>query len=172
MLFEEARVGMKVYFGRGRGEQTLGIIRKKNPTKANIETLEDRGQNGRSPVGTVWHVPYSMIRPADQNAAPGSVPPPPQREKLKYNVFQPPVEKHILLAIADCYSGLSPENLTADGELPRTEVNRRAAVLNRQLRGLFAAFGRDVDEMEVYEWVREYEADQRQREQRRVANSR
>lgn len=62
------------------------------------------------------------------------------------------VDNLILEALLAVYSGLSPENLTADGELPRSQVNRRYNELQRQLRGLQTAFGREVDESEVYGW--------------------
>lgn len=141
----------KVYFGRGRGEQTLGKILKLNPTKAKVETLESRGNGRGSHVGSVWTVPYSLMRPADTDAKPGAVPPPVKREPLVFNPFAH-LENLILEALLTVYSGLSPENLTADGELSRTQVQRRYSELQRQLKGLTLALGREVDEAEVYGW--------------------
>lgn len=58
------------------------------------------------------------------------------------------------------YGELSPENLTADGELPFHVVQQKSRRYNAMLRHLFAALGREVTEMEVYEWTKsrkEYE---------------
>lgn len=144
--------GQKVYFGRGRGEQTLGVIEKLNPTKAKVKTLEARGVSRERGPGVVWTVPYSLMRPADSDAKPGSPPPPVKREPLTYNPFDH-LNNLILEAILTVYSHLSPENLTADGELPRSQVQRRYSELQRQLRGLTAAYGREVDEAEIYGWL-------------------
>jgi len=65
MLREQARVGMKVIFGRNNGEKTLGEIIKINPTKAKVKALEERGNGRGSAVGTTWVVPYSLLTPAD-----------------------------------------------------------------------------------------------------------
>lgn len=152
-------VGQKVYFGRAKGQQTLGIIAKLNPAKAKVRTLETRGH--RSTSGEEWGVPYSLMRPADTDAKPGTPAPPVPKQKLTYNPFGG-IENLILEALLSVYSGLSPENLTADGELPFTAVRQRKAELDRQLRGLTLALGREVDELEVYDWYeskRTYERD-------------
>jgi len=62
MKREDCRLQMFVVFGRRNGEQTTGKITKLNPKKACVETVEDRGS--KSKAGEIWHVPYSMIRPA------------------------------------------------------------------------------------------------------------
>jgi hypothetical protein len=54
--------------------------------------------------------------------------------------------------ILNCYMHLSPENLTGDGELPRSHVNRRRTELNRKLRGLFMAVGREISEDQAIQW--------------------
>lgn len=66
MLKADAKKGMRVVFGKAKGEKTLGIIRKLNPTKAKVEILEDRGT--KSEVGQEWGVPYAMMEP-EANAA-------------------------------------------------------------------------------------------------------
>lgn len=53
-------------------------------------------------------------------------------------------------AIQSVYAGLSPENLTCDGELPRAQVQRRSAELHRALKALFIEAGREVLESEAY----------------------
>jgi len=65
MLREQARVGMKVMFGRDNGEKTLGEIIKTNPAKAKVKALEERGNGRGSAVGTTWVVPYSLLTPVD-----------------------------------------------------------------------------------------------------------
>lgn len=52
--------------------------------------------------------------------------------------------------IQGVYAGLSPENLTCDGELPRAQVQRRSAELRRALKALFIEAGREVLESEAY----------------------
>lgn len=165
MLVHECKRGMRVYFGRPNGEQTLGEVVKVNPSKAKVKILENRGQVRNSPIGTIWTVPYSMMRPADgvapnltkgplfanvpvQPAPP--IPPLVQRE-LPFNPFAR--EDNLLYeALLCCYAGLSPENLTADGEASRTQVQRRSAELNRKIRGICQALGRNVTEDEIYAW--------------------
>lgn len=51
------------------------------------------------------------------------------------------------------YGSLSPENLTCDGELSRTQVRRKAEQLNRALRALFTEAGREIRESECYAQV-------------------
>jgi len=148
---QDFKLGQKVYFGREHGEQTLGKIIKLNPTRAKIEILERRGNGRGSAPGSKWVVHYEALRPADTDAKPGAVPPPVKREPLVYNPFAH-LENLILEALLTVYSGLSPENLTADGELSRAQVARRYAELQRQLKGLTLALGREVDEAEVYGW--------------------
>jgi hypothetical protein len=149
MLKEACRKGMKVYFGRTNGERTLGEVVKLNPTKAKVRTLEQRGNGRGSAVGTEWGVPYSMMTPAEGETV--GIVVPIQREHLTYNPFTY-IENLILEAILSCYSGLSPENLSADGEASITHIRTTRARLERQLRGLQAAYGRQVDEAEVYGW--------------------
>lgn len=155
MLKEACRKGMKVYFGRSQGEKTLGEVVKLNPTKAKVRTLESRGNGRGSVVGTEWGVPYSMMTPAEGEV--GIVVPglakviASQREHLTYNPFTY-IENLILEAILSCYSGLSPENLSADGEASMTHIRTTRARLERQLRGLQSAYGRHVDEAEAYGW--------------------
>jgi hypothetical protein len=74
-------VGQKVYFGRRQGERTLGRIVKRNPNRAKVEQLEERGKVKSHAVGTVWTVPYGLLSPvaADTPATPsggGYTPPP------------------------------------------------------------------------------------------------
>jgi hypothetical protein len=51
---------------------------------------------------------------------------------------------------------LSPENLCCDGEISRTEVNRRRAQINREWRALERRIGRRVEQEsgEVLAWDR------------------
>lgn len=52
--------------------------------------------------------------------------------------------------ITGCYDSLSPENLTCDGERPRSQVQIIQAQLNRALKALFIEAGRKLDEGECY----------------------
>ena len=158
MLQEQCRIGMQVYFGRSNGVKTLGQVVKLNPTKAKVQTLEARGTGRGSRVGEEWGVPYSMLTQAAGTATTAEAPAP-QVEKLEYNPFAGE-DNPILAAIVILHSNLSPENLTCDGELSRTEVSRRRAMYTRKLRCLQSALGREVDETEAYHWLeskRKYE---------------
>ena len=63
MRKEDCRVGMKVIFGRGKGQKTLGEVTKCNLKKAKVKTLENRGS--KSEAGSEWGVPYSLMEPAE-----------------------------------------------------------------------------------------------------------
>jgi len=162
MLREECHIGMKVYFGRTHGQKTLGEIVKLNPTKAKVKTLEQRGHGRASKPGVQWGVPYSMLTPASaaSKVAGKVVIPvvPVGLTRLKYSQFQPQEDIHILQAMSVIYANLSPENLTCDGELSGTALVTKRAGLMRKLNGLFAAFGREVDEVEIYEWEKQRRA--------------
>ncbi len=141
------KVGMQVYFGRPNGQKTLAEITKLNPLRAKVKTLEVRGSQAEA--GKPWSVPYSLLTPADSNAKP--IPQEPkQKEPLKYSPFSQ--DNLILESILNCYSGLSPECLSCDGEASMTYIRQRQSELTRKLKGLFIALGRNVDEGEIYEW--------------------
>ena len=164
MLVHEARIGMKVFFGRGNGEKTLGEIVKINPTKAKVKTLQNRGNGRGSYVGSVWTVPYSLMHPADGvlmldelNQKP--IDPAIVQEinkglerDLPLPVYMPYGDSFIMEAIVDCYTRLSPEYLTADGERPMNEVVRLRNSLNARLDHLQKALGRRVSESVAYDW--------------------
>jgi hypothetical protein len=52
------------------------------------------------------------------------------------------------------YSRLSPENLSCDGELPRSAIKGKLSRLKKDLKRLFVEFGREVDEIEAYELLK------------------
>jgi hypothetical protein len=160
MKREDCRVGMKIYFGRLNGEQTLGRITKINITKANVETLETRGVQRTHAVGQIWRVPFSMMQPASGDAVAGEPAPPVKPTPLTYNPFGD-IDNLIMEAIVACYSNLSPENLSCDGEASRAHMQRTYNDLTQKLRNLQAALGRQVSEDEAIEWDqsrREFEA--------------
>ncbi len=164
----QCRKGMKVYFGQGRGMRTLGEVVKLNPTRAKVKLLEERGFGRGSSPGSPWNVPYEMMEPADPKEAVAiagiqQAKAVVAKEQMKYSPFQDYVEQQILLAISGVYSGLSPENLSCDGEIPRYHVRQRRAELESKLRYLFRALGREVDELEVIEWVQAKEKYERER---------
>lgn len=69
------KVGDRVYFGRGRGEKTLGEITKTHsgsrPLKnLKVKQLESRGTKRSYPVGSVWGVPPSLITRANGSGKP------------------------------------------------------------------------------------------------------
>lgn len=157
MLIQHAQVGMKVMFGNANGQQTLGEIIKINPSKAKVKTLENRGNGRGSAPGTVWSVPYSLMTPAgvafidEMNAMPPvhSIPDQPLPVYMAYG------DARIMEAILDCYTRLSPEYLTADGERPMNQVRQLKNSLETRLSHLFKALGRPVSETAAYKWEEE-----------------
>jgi hypothetical protein len=161
MLVHEAKVGMQVMFGRENGEKTLGEIVKINPTKAKVKILQNRGSS--SAAGAIWSVPYSMMTHAGVAMLDEFLAMPPRdmgvHNALMHAIVDPPVPYNefaetnlIMEAIVDTYNRLSPEWLTCDGELPQYKVVARKRELERRLKGLFMAMGRDVSETAAYQW--------------------
>jgi hypothetical protein len=70
MKHNEGTIGMRVYFGRGKGQKTLGEIVKINPKKFKVKTLEHRGRSNRNKVGDVWNVPASLCTIVSGDAVP------------------------------------------------------------------------------------------------------
>jgi len=73
--------------------------------------------------------------------------------ELKYNPSGQ-VDNLLLEAILCVYSSLSPENLSGDGELPRSQVIARKVQLERKLNHLQQALGYNVSETQAYQWSR------------------
>ena len=132
--------GQKVYFGRPNGEKTLGEVVKVNRKSAVVAQLEARGQGRIRQAGTKWCVHLSLLTPAE-----GSSAAPPRSARS---------EREIMRDILGCYGSLSPENLTCDGELSRTQVRRRAASIRRHLKACFVELGRTVSEDEAWKYPR------------------
>jgi len=137
------KVGDKVIFGRTHGEQTRGTVVKVNRTTVLVAQDEDRGVYRTREVGTKWKVPFSLCRlaGAESVSTPAVVAPKAKRS-----------EAAIMADIRGCYSGLSPENLTCDGELHGAAVARRAAALRSRLASLQAELGRKVSEDDCWKW--------------------
>jgi len=160
MLIHEARIGMKVVFGRQNGDQTLGEIIKINPTKAKVRTLETRGNGRGSMVGSVWTVPYSMMKIASSEGGVATVVKDPSDDPVVYSRFNHG-DNLIMEAILDTYSRLEPEFLTADGERPMSQVKALRNSLNNRLRHLFGALGRPVSESAAYKWSEDKRASEK-----------
>jgi hypothetical protein len=150
-------VGQEVMFGRNRGQQTRGKIVKLNPKKAKVQNLELRGYRQAATVGETWIVPYSLIS-AVNGEAQTETQVEASEEPLTYSPFEE--DNLILEAIAGIYCNLSPENLTCDGELSRSQVTRKYNALHRKLGHLQKAVGRQVSECDSFGWLQaktEYE---------------
>jgi len=65
MLRENCKEQMRVVFGTGRGQKTLGVVEKMNAKKAKVRTLEVRGMAHQRGPGQIWNVPYSLMEPAN-----------------------------------------------------------------------------------------------------------
>jgi hypothetical protein len=112
------------YFGRAHGEKTLGRVLHVNAKSVKVEQLEQRGALRDHRIGTKWRVAHSLVGPA------GSVPPPAHQP-----VARRP-EADILRDIEGIQAGLSPENLSCDGELSLAQTRSRAVALHRKLAAL------------------------------------
>lgn len=124
------KVGDRVVFGRGNGEQTLGTVVKVNAKSVQIRQDEARGGY---PVGTPWRVHPSLVRLV---GAPVAVPAlAPKR-----------TESEILRDAERVLWGLEPEVLYCDGERSRSEAARVASRLRAQFRGLERELGRKITE--------------------------
>lgn len=141
---DELRIGDEVLFGRPNGEKSLGKVIKLNPKAAVIATLNERG-NGRSEVGAKWRVAYSLIYPK------GGKTPKSNEEEIAYNPFST-IENHLMGALVEIYSGLSPENLHCDGEASLSQVVARKEELTQQLKYTCLALRRMVTEEQAYKW--------------------
>ena len=140
----DLKVGDKVVFGRSHGEQTMGTVLKVNAKSIQVRQDESRGTMRSYPIGSTWKVPPSLCRKVEGGSVAAPVEAPKPRRP----------EAEILREILGCYAGLSPENLTCDGELRGPAVARRAAALRSRLRALFVELGRKVSESEAYGFVR------------------
>jgi hypothetical protein len=158
--YDDFLEGDKVYFGRENGQRTLGVIDKKNPQKAKVKILERRGRGRGSEIGSIWTVPYGLLEHADASKNQKVV----EIQPLKYNLFDP--DNGILMEILNCYNGLSPENISCDGEASASHIRHQSAVLNRKLKYLQLAIDKQVSEDQIYQWIRskdEYETGRKPR---------
>lgn len=128
---------MKVSFGRPNGEKTIGIVKKVNAKSVKIEQTEIRGRQKTHAIGTVWTVgksaklitiiPDGAVFPATRRFAMPS-----KRS-----------DAQIINELQRVECRLSPENLSCDGELSRTEVRRRYNRLMSEKKALIAELGRE-----------------------------
>ena len=65
----DIKKGMRVMFGRGHGEQTIGEVMKVNPVKVMVVQVESRGVFRKYPIGTVWAIPTRMVHPCEKASA-------------------------------------------------------------------------------------------------------
>jgi len=74
------KVGDRVYFGRTRGEKTLGTVVKVNPKRLKVRQEEARGSMRSYPVGTVWTVPPVLCSQVSGDVTPTPAPMPTPRK--------------------------------------------------------------------------------------------
>ena len=55
--------------------------------------------------------------------------------------------------ILRCYSMLSPENLSCDGQLNKTQIRAKQSKLYRELKCLFKEYGKIITEDEATSWL-------------------
>ena len=135
----EWKIGMKVMFGRTNGQKTLGEIVKVNSKNLKVKQLEQRGVQKNHRVGSVWNVPKSLCTPVNDMMV---------GEKGVGKTFTPtPVSKRsdaeIIQELQGIECGLSPENLSCDGEASRTHIMRTYRRLNRRKAQCIKELGRE-----------------------------
>jgi hypothetical protein len=108
-----------------KGETTVqGVITKVNSSKGNYEVYG--GGYGRTSTKTPAQVTPVASRDYDT----------------------------IVSEVGGCYAGLSPENLTCDGEASRSHVRAAAARLNRAIKALSKEAGRNITEADTWKAYR------------------
>jgi hypothetical protein len=113
------------------GQKHYGIVKSINPKTCSVDV-----PSGIPGVPRKWRVsPQALTK---EDALPAS---PAQR-----------TEQDLMKEILDCYAGLSPENLSCDGEASRAHIARRSHELNGRLNAAFKELGRRVTEIEAYDW--------------------
>jgi len=140
--------GDRIYFGRTHGEKTLGTVIKVNRTTVKVKQLENRGSFRDYPIGTVWKVPFALCSPAE--GGPPAIVARPVTPVIPARPQGSRPDAEVMKDILRVYCNLSPENLSCDGELPMSQVRRRAASLRAELKRLFQEIGRTVSEDEAY----------------------
>ncbi len=162
---EQCVPGTPVVFGRERGEKTRGTIVELLRSRVKIRQEEARGVHR---VGTIWKVPFELISPinvsatalAQQVQAQPFVLPnrtsPFAGEGVKIGAGAPDdrwVLDHEceLTILQQILSGLSPENLTCDGEASRAYVMQRRAELTRKYRAVEVLCDRAISETEGWD---------------------
>lgn len=135
----ECRIGLSVQ-ATIEGVLFTGTVEKCNAVNAKVRS---NVQYKRHSPGTVFKVPYEWLAVTGDNAVV-------QVKKLEYSPFDS--NNLLLQALVEVYDGLSPENLTHDGELPMNRVRLIRAELERKIKGITLALNYSPTESELYDW--------------------
>jgi hypothetical protein len=122
-----------------RGQIITGTVKKLNRTTCVIKVT---GGNTRFPVGHDVKCPYSIITvpfkcgdrgvELTNDVASGSSTVPASKPPFTPTKFWAKQNANALVLLGQVFSGLSPENLSCDGEASRAWINKRLNELNRQ----------------------------------------
>lgn len=147
-------VGQTVTFNH-RGRTITATVQECKRKRARIRITSD--PDGSLQVGKDYMIDMNRICVTNGKvvAPPGTHVPPMQKPKI----FHHGPEAHVMFAIISCYNGLSPENLTGDGERPLMQQRALRQEYQRILKGCFAALGQEVTEEEAYKWMDEHKKD-------------
>lgn len=138
----ECRVGMAVQ-ATIEGVLFTGTVEKCNAVNAKVRS---NVQYKRHSPGTVFKIPYEWLAVTGDNGNAVVQ----AKKKLEYSPFDS--NNLLLQALVEVYDGLSPENLTHDGELPLNRVRLIRAELERKIKGITLALGYSPNESELYDW--------------------
>lgn len=125
-----------------KGDDIRGRIIKRNPSRAVVEMLEDKGTKAK---GSKWNVPYDMLAPL-----PEPLPP------LVYDPLAPTVTQLILEAIYLTYRDY-PDPNDARTLAERHNMLALADIYSQRLEYLQRALGRGVTKEESFDWRTSYE---------------
>lgn len=142
------KINDQIIFGRPNGEKTLATIVKINKSKLKVRQEEARGKH---PVGTVWTVPPELCTTKDGNPIEDATALTSVAKSGMPSEWWIRQHKHELEVLANIYAGLSPENLSCDGEASRSYIREKSALLNRKLKAMFVVIERELDEYTTYQ---------------------
>ncbi len=136
------------------GNQILGTVTKVNPKCFKVKVTQG---DSKYLMGATWNVPHTLAKNLDgtyiveRSTFQKTLDAVKDGIKVPISDFWLKEHEKELEILGEIYSGLSPENLTGDGEVPRYRVQQRYQELSRKLKACFVLLDRELDEGECYD---------------------